>query len=123
MIELTLARTKELLAEAVAEKGEDFVYTNRDGHEVDSDGVTPCHYVHDDKPGCIVGNVLHKAGVPLDELSRFEGQDAQEVTRSVCTVEEGDVIRLLSGVQDRQDRGTAWGEAVSLALDKLENDD
>lgn len=115
MIELTLARTKELLAEAVAEKGEDFVYVDEFGQQADESGYVRCHYVHGDQPGCIVGNVLHRAGVPLDELGAYEAQNAGDLFQGLF-VAEGEAVRLLNAVQSRQDLGVPWGEALRLAL-------
>ena len=112
MIELTLARAQELLAEAVAEKGEGFIYTNRNGVPA-GDGVT-CHYVHGDQPGCIVGHVLHKAGVSLDALKEYEGQGAEHPVTDLTNAPE-DACRLLSYAQEYQDRGIPWGAAVRRA--------
>lgn len=81
MIALTLERTKQLLAEAVAERGEEYVYKNERGQ----DGTFgDCAYVHGSpsgghSPGCIVGLVLHKAGVPLERLARHEGTPANRL--------------------------------------------
>lgn len=120
MIELTLARTKELLAEAVAEKGADFVYVNRYGRSAGPDNSTTCHYVHDDQPGCIVGNVLHRAGVSLYNLSEHEGENAESPVTALFRPEPG-VVDLLREVQSRQDKGASWSEAVRLALAELES--
>jgi hypothetical protein len=120
MIELTLARTKELLAEAVTLKGEDYVYVNRDGEQAGHD--TSCHYVHGDQPGCIVGHVLHRAGVSLADLSNYEGQGAEDPA-SQLTDAGGEVVRLLAFAQEHQDRGVPWGEAVRQALELVGSQD
>lgn len=120
MIELGLARTKELLAEAVALKGEDYVYTTPEGDKGSEDYQPVCLYVHGDQPGCIVGHVLHAAGVPLDNLGRYEGDDATVAIRTLIDDEtiasDLTVGRLLRAVQDRQDSGIPWGQAVQQAL-------
>lgn len=120
MIELTLERAKELLAEAVAERGEDYVYPR-------SDSGPYCYYVHtpdmdasltEPAPGCIAGYVLHKAGVPLETLRRFEGKSVQyPIAQLVQT--EPDVADLLRNVQSRQDERTPWGEAVQRTLNEF----
>ncbi|MFF9268639.1 hypothetical protein [Streptomyces rochei] len=115
MITLTLDKAKELLAEAVAEKGEDFVYVNRDGRPVAGLTGADCHYVHGDQPGCIVGHVLHKAGVSLADLSEYEGQGAEDPALDLAGATD-DACRLLSYAQENQDRGIPWGESVRLAL-------
>lgn len=115
MIELSLVMTKELLAEAVAEKGADFVYVNKYGQQADQSGDVTCQYVHGDQPGCIVGNVLHRAGVPLDELGQYETHSVDDLGQRLFTA-EARVKLLLNHIQGHQDVGVPWGEAVRLAL-------
>lgn len=123
MIELTLDRTKELLAAAVAEKGADYVYTTPDGQQSSPEDLTTCLYVHGDQPGCIVGHVLHKAGVSLPLLSRSESDDAEGALGGLkadgIVAYEGRVSDLLKSVQAKQDHGVAWGTAVDEALAEL----
>ncbi|MFF5471025.1 hypothetical protein [Streptomyces achromogenes] len=124
MIELTLDRVKELLNEAVAEKGADYVYTTPDGKQGTPEYQPTCLYVHGDKPGCIVGHALHRAGVSLSLLLEEEQDDASSVLRSlaqlgVLSYTDG-VSQLLYEAQQRQDHGTSWGEAVQQALAELE---
>jgi hypothetical protein len=121
-IELTLDRTKELLAEAVALKGADYVYTTPDGEQGNPDTQPICWYVHGEEPGCIVGHALHAAGVPLGRLREEERNDAGGVLRSLhgdsrlrFTHEDG-VAELLAAVQQDQDSGVPWGEALTNAL-------
>ncbi|MFF3363612.1 hypothetical protein [Streptomyces misionensis] len=114
MIELTLARAKELLAEAVAEKGADYVYTGPDGEQGNPDRAAECYYVHGQQPGCIVGNVLHRAGVSLADLAQYEGQAAEDPVEQLTKANVA-AVRLLISVQELQDRGTPWGEAVRQA--------
>lgn len=129
MIELTMERTKGLLAEAVAERGEDYVYTTPSGKTPDGEGGTNCFYVHYDKggerlpepvAGCIAGLVLHKAGLPLDTLSEHENSPVDIVLSHLTGAgevgAESGVQRLLRDVQRRQDKGVAWGQAVALTL-------
>lgn len=129
MIELTLERTKELLAEAVAERGEDYVYSTPEGKIPTPDGSVMCYYVHawdasgplpEPVAGCIAGYVLHKAGVPLDTLRALERQPADRV---LGFLERDDVARaeprvrmLLRTIQQRQDAGQSWGQAVANTL-------
>lgn len=129
MIELTMERTKALLAEAVAERGADYVYTTPDGQQVTQDSGIQCLYVHhrnaegelpEPVPGCIAGYVLHKAGVPLEALQYRENEPAD---RALVQLETDEVLhplagvrRLLVRVQRRQDNGASWGAAVAAAL-------
>lgn len=118
-IKLTLERTKELLAEAVALKGAGYIYTHPDGWvAADGDNPASCRYVHDDQPGCIVGHVLHAAGVSLEALSEYEGQGAQDPAYQLAGATDG-AARLLDFAQDHQDRGVPWGEAVRQAQELL----
>lgn len=117
MIRLTLEGTKELLKEAVVERGADYV---------DPDASRPnlCRNVHvaDDGtpiPGCIVGWVLHKSGVSLELLSENNMAAASSV---ISELREGNVLTfeveaqyLLDRVQDHQDKGVPWGTAVQRA--------
>lgn len=115
MINLTYERTKELLKEAVAERGADYV-------DPDASRPTLCRNVHtaeDGKtlvPGCIVGWVLHKAGVSLELLEENNMAAASSV---LCELKEAGVLgyevtalHLLNRIQGLQDGGVSWGEAV-----------
>lgn len=113
-INLTLDYTKELLRQAVADRGEDFVYEKPEGAE-------QCMYVHEDGPGCIVGYVLHAAGVPLEALNEHENTYASKMVRYLLDEEIIDsadewAMDLLNTVQDRQDNGVSWGLAVGRSL-------
>jgi hypothetical protein len=129
MIELTMERTKELLAEAVAERGADYVYTTPNGTVVTPESGLRCLYVHRNNAegelpepvaGCIAGLVLHKAGVSLEALRGHEDQPADDVLERLETneVARGDaaVRTLLRNVQRRQDDGQPWGQAVANSL-------
>lgn len=116
-IKLTLERTKQLLEEAVAEKGTDYVYADPWGNSPTGDGGMPCYYVHDDQPGCIVGHVLYKAGVPLDALFEVEHSPADQAVAGLDGLDvETWVYSLLRNVQRQQDMGVPWGEALRIGL-------
>lgn len=124
MIELDLARTKELLAAAVAERGEDFVYITPD---TDEESAPKCLYVHEAtgglECGCIVGWVLHRAGVPLELLRQYEGSHATDVLDRLWDINvlaaSLEAASLLHAVQGSQDDGSPWGEAVREALEEV----
>jgi hypothetical protein len=124
VIQLSLARAKELLTEAVAEKGDDYVYTTPDGKQGTEEYQPVCLYVHGDRPGCIVGHALHKAGVTLAVLSYEERNDASGVLRSLRSADvldcEDGVSQLFQDVQSLQDRGVPWGQAVQQSLAELD---
>lgn len=123
MITLTFEKTKQLLREAVAEKGEDYVYKNPSTQY----SHAACEYTHTVEgkttPGCLVGNVLYRAGVPLKELTLREGS----AYNLFPTLEQDRIISfdekaswLLKEAQRRQDNGWTWGDSESLAIEAVE---
>ena len=121
MIELNRSLVDTYLDEAVAEFGEDYVYSQ--------DDTGSCNYVRNGAPSCLVGQVLAKAGVPLDRLAAADcgafggGTCANDLLEELA--EEGilsydsQVIRLLFKVQYRQDSGYTWGDSVRGARNAL----
>lgn len=120
MIELTLDKAKELLAEAVALKGEDYVYTTPEGVQGTEDGFPICLYVHGDQPGCLVGHVLAAAGAPLATLAEHENAAASDLLWALYDKYSDDVSLLLTEAQRAQDLGRSWGESVRYALAELD---
>lgn len=108
---LTYDRDLELLRALVAEFGEDYVYARHD------DLVT-CLYVHGDQPGCGVGHVLRRAGVPLDVLRAADAAKNSSVLNVVefRAYASPEALRLLAEFQNVQDAGDPWGEALRYAL-------
>lgn len=120
---LTRDDVMRFAAEAVGEAGADHVspvYFMHDASTV-TDEVDPgrnagstCRYVTPSgEAGCIVGRILHKAGVPLSTLSEFEGRSSNRVSRSAEIAEHVEVtvearIRM-DELQSIQDVGVAWG--------------
>jgi hypothetical protein len=120
---LTYDRAVELAREIVAEFGEDYVYPeDHKKHEYGDDdnqgGNMLCVYVHNDQPSCIVGQILHKHGVSIEELKEHEFRGAS--TASWATTEAEEKARFfLSEVQSQQDRGYPWGSSLTFALDQV----
>jgi hypothetical protein len=111
MIEITQEKFMSALRDAVAEKGDGYVYSRLDGY------AGMCLYVHDDGPGCIMGNALHRMGVSLEFLSSAEGEGITSVLEYLyCRGIIGDYSTLdlerLSSIQAAQDCGSTWGKAV-----------
>lgn len=115
-IKVTEEQVRQALVEAVAEKGEDYVYSNPEGESA-KDAVVSCSYVHGDVPGCLVGNALHRLGVPLSALEARELRGAYSVAKEVIDVTDGrgTFYTLLGEVQDAQDNGAMWGDALAYA--------
>lgn len=90
--------------------------------------VGTCFYVHTNtdamrtprSAGCVVGAALHRLGVPLETLQRYEGSPASLVM--VDTIDLGSMHdemnagEFLGRVQREQDGGTPWGEALAIGL-------
>lgn len=122
MIELSDDKVKSLLREVVDEFGRDYVY--KCPHADDS-----CLYVHkvedgfdETKPGCIVAQVLHRAGVSLEYMERHEGRGANILLFAL----ENDAMLSISSksayalrnIQCDQDLGISWGEALDSTMNR-----
>lgn len=113
MIELTTDSVISVLDELVREVGECFVYSGA------------CKYVKGGEPSCLVGQVLAKAGVPLERLERADkaelgaGQAADKLLfalRNEGVVNfDDEVAILLKQAQQRQDIRNTWAESVAGA--------
>jgi hypothetical protein len=117
---LTYDRALALLREVIAEKGEDYVYPKLEPEAAgDRGAVMECFYVRDDAPSCIVGHVLHRAGVSLDDLRAVEGWTPGDVEQAPPFTLWADemALELLYEVQNEQDAGRSWGEALTNTLD------
>jgi hypothetical protein len=122
----------DLLHRAVAEKGYEYQDPNSPAA-----GGTGCEYA-DDKgnPLCIVGHVLHYAGVNLSDADFTGSVDSiidlpmvpdYDQDKMIPTGANGslwrnrdveftvDAFRLLEKAQLEQDSGTFWGPAVEIA--------
>lgn len=111
---LTLDRAKELAKEVVTEFGEYYKYP--EDHRQWNAGVRLCMYVHEDKPSCLVGHILHRHGVTVTELSMHEFRGAWEVTRDLVPGTNDATLVFLSKIQGAQDEGNPWGLALSIGL-------
>ncbi len=90
------------------------------------DGDLP-RYVVDDRPDCLVARVLAELNFSVAVLRQLDNEHPTgELVRAGARVAESrnPALRriepaaraLLQYVQDRQDRGVAWGKAVRAAL-------
>jgi hypothetical protein len=109
-------RAVELLIDVVEQYGEDHVY-ERVPNTVDS-----CRYEYSGQPSCIVGHVLHRAGVPIDVLKSFDDNDdgvSANVLYEYLDVTE-DAANVLGWAQGLQDSGHTWGRALDRAREAYE---
>lgn len=105
---LTRERAVELAREVVAEVGADFVYKSPDA----SPGG---FYVHPgDKPGCLVGHVLLRHGVPVETLKQYNDLGVFLLHGETSLLSDG-ASAFLEEAQDLQDNGKPWGRAVADA--------
>jgi hypothetical protein len=117
---LTEENVTDAFKAIIEEFGADYVYRKR--------GLADsCFYVHKtpegEVPGCIVGQLLHRLGVPLEVLKKREGRSAWAIFYGDALFDEGeadspvrvegdDLARKIQAVQSAQDHGKTWGEAV-----------
>jgi hypothetical protein len=115
-IRLTVDGVLGAMAAAVAARGRNYVYAPPE------DDAT-CKYVHADCPSCLIGDVLHRAGVPLAWLLRRNSEPADELitylrAERVVTADVA-VADVLLAAQQIQDGTTGpagtWGEALAEA--------
>ena len=119
---IDLARARELVAEQVAKKGEDFVYAApAEMKSMDGYAGFYNHAPGDAKavPGCLFGHMFDDLGV-LDRVS--EGASPGPILQGMGWDVSKQALMYMSSVQSRQDSGTAWGEAAVVS-DKSVNDD
>lgn len=108
-----------MLRAVVAERP-DYIY---EPPTVRPDPMTACYYVHGEAPGCLIGHVLNRLGVPLPELARWEGQSADDVANETLNITGhpdavAKVLTELSWAQNFQDGGRSWGDALADATRK-----
>lgn len=115
---LTFDRAVELAKEVVIEFGAGYVYPS--SHRIVQNGTsTPsCVYVHEGKPSCLVGQILHKHGVPVEELAQHEFQGAWTVSGILADADYPAQF-FLDTAQAKQDQGTSWGLAVNSAVEEV----
>lgn len=130
MLNLDLKKAQELVAECIAEKGEDYVYKKEGSsckyvHDVDStynpDDDSFTDSFDNATPGCIVGSALHKGGIPLDVMGYSNINDSGSIDllqglarRHLITFTE-DADAFLANAQSSQDGGAPWGRSAEAA--------
>lgn len=115
---LTVDALLEYAKNAVAERGEDWVYPDHMKDETNS-----CLYATTDwdgtiKPACLVGHIIWQIDPEL--LVRVhaysEGTGARTVLRDDLDCHDSRVLQLAELMQERQDNGEPWGEALRAAI-------
>jgi len=126
---LDYATAVKLAEAAVAEKGPDFIYADESGvtaNFIRRDAECSNKHATEDGgwvPGCLVGNMLHRHGVPLDKMPKHG--DAFSTLRElnyfgigIRTTEKAEIFMMAA--QSSQDNGYTWGEAISAACEHVE---
>lgn len=119
MIHIDLSQVEAFAKAALEEKGEDYVYEKvwSEAHKNDI-----CTYVQQNEngeqvPSCLVGNILHRAGVPLHQMQDADltADDLIYRLKDIVTVTT-EARRALRGMQGLQDVGNTWGHAVNRGI-------
>lgn len=132
MINYSYAQTLQFLLDAVALKGEDYVY---EGVESGRDAMR-CHYARNGAPDCIVGHVLARLGVPVEKMEYNPGtKDHVDMISYRTIAHHFDNLRSEYGInfseraqhllyltQGFQDSDEPWGNAVQFAKDDIESE-
>lgn len=121
-IMITFADVRRTVDEIVSEVGPDFRYIDTEY----CDFYYGCTYVHprvaqsdvEDIPGCLVGRILFKLGVPLHAMREMNNntgvESLSEYLESSGYIDYPDgytgwmIRRYLTELQDAQDNGTSW---------------
>lgn len=113
MIVLNREIVTNALKAAVAERGEDYIYTEH---------FSGCVYVRNALPACIVGQVLADLGVSVETLARFDNNGGATANQVLYALERGGTLtydqatsNALEAAQYHQDKGRAWGHALREA--------
>jgi hypothetical protein len=124
MERITLERAVEALTEIVEAEGRDYVYSNpyNEGScqyfHVDPDKIQFAIDVQEEdlQPGCLVGQVLVRLGVP--KLAIYPYNDVG-VDSIVGLDIDDDALEVLSAAQEVQDDFQPWGAALDSAMTRV----
>jgi hypothetical protein len=115
------------LRAVVATKGPDYVYPRGGKHG--GMGEDCVYFEPNGEPSCIIGHVLARHGVTLEDL-RHDTEDLNEGSSVAQLIMDGllrldgpyerDLRDFLQDVQAFQDRGVPWGPALDFALSRYE---
>jgi hypothetical protein len=108
---IDIGRALDLLAAAVKEGGEYFVYASVVGR------TRTCLYSARGGPPCLVGHALSLANVGDDDLAALGDRGVRELYgqgRLPVRLTIGALV-VLDAAQRAQDRGYAWGDALEHA--------
>lgn len=133
-IEVTLAQVRDAAKAAVEARGSDYIYKNHYDscrnvqHEWD-EAAQVSRLV----PGCLVGDVMHRLGVPLEPMGAPSIADstADDLLHALkrddlITTADGETLEMIGSylmnaqiVQDKEDQ--TWGNALEAAENWAKN--
>lgn len=100
----------------LADVFQDFAYNNQPGrNDEDLCGYAGHTVGTDDGQACIVGQALMNLGVPSDDLVWCSLPADLLIYDLIGTPEDNMYSILLRGIQQEQDTGETWSDAVRLA--------
>ena len=106
---ITEEQFTQAMREAVAERGPEYRSNN-------------CMYVnHKNEPSCIIGVALHKCGIELPLLMKFEGLSAGHVMDEITDLPLK-VRKAADHAQYYQDNLYPWSQVLKLYLSELEKE-
>lgn len=112
---LTLDKVLPLAEAVVAEKGADFVYEPPTSDIYDE---AKCVYVYNGAPSCIVGQILHRLGTPVEKMADWDdggGYSAHALGDTGLVSMDLDTRSFLESIQHDQDKQVPYGEALTKA--------
>jgi hypothetical protein len=120
-VEITEERFFHTLKEVVS-ASPDRVYKAPE-HQRDLEILGSCFYVHTDaesgdpiSAGCLIGLVLHRLGLPLEDMQQFEGVRAKSLLKEMFPgTFSRRALEQITQAQSNQDDGDTWGEAYVRA--------
>lgn len=123
-----LAKIVSVLDQIVAEFGYDYVYPHARFEETGVGGR--CMYVENKdaenfdciygmemeqlKPSCIIGQLATRLGIPMEELIAVNDEGYTEMARFITIPHTHWFYGELDNLQQRQDKGMSWGQAVDM---------
>lgn len=122
MEQVNARRALELLIDVVEQYGEGTVYEKFVKDSLPMNG-SACYYERDGAPSCLVGHVLHRAGVSVEMLANIDiyGTPAGRLATVVPGL-NWEAAGVLGRAQRAQDQGQPWGVALEAARAYYENE-
>lgn len=118
MIELSITQAQTLVNELITEYGDGFVYKQINGG---------CVYTYGGEPSCLVGQVMARAGLDPMDLETLlrdnyrEGDYFHTINQFLAEhnifMASSEAEEFLGALQQYQDEGVSWGEALRRVKD------